>query len=279
MKREEATKIAETALTELTEALAEGKSETLLKYLDMVAKFHHYSFGNCMMIARQNPDATYVAGFRRWQQLGRQVKQGEKGIAILAPLVSRKKDDAKGDEGEKTVFGFRAVHVFDISQTDGEELPQLAGVGGDAGDNLARLEMLVAKHNIELEYAPLDGATDGLSTSGKIIVDDSLPLAERFAVLAHELAHELLHKGARRTETTKTVRETEAEAVAYVVCRAVELDTASRSTDYIQLYRGDSETLQESLDFIQRVSASIIADLQSSDVSEQSLDEPQQAVA
>jgi len=273
MKREQATKLADTALGELAKALENGQSETLVAYLNMVSKFHHYSFGNCMMIAKQRPDATYVAGFRKWLELGRHVKKGEKGIAILAPLVGRKQDDQSDGDGEKSVFGFRAVHVFDVSQTDGDELPELAKIAGDAGDNLVRLERLVAQHDIELEYASLDGGTDGLSTGGKVVVDEALSPTEQFAVLTHELAHELLHKGDRRTDTTKTVRETEAEAVAYVVCQAIGIDTSSRSTDYIQLYRGDAETLQESLDYIQRVSASILSKLESPAAANQQDDE------
>jgi hypothetical protein len=93
MKREEATTLAISVLTELAYALREGRSDTLMTYLDMLSRFHRYSFQNCMLIALQNPKATFVAGFRRWKELGRQVKKGMRGIGILAPLVYRKAGD------------------------------------------------------------------------------------------------------------------------------------------------------------------------------------------
>ena len=89
MNREEALQLTDTALEQLTQALAQGKSDTLKTYLTTLARFHNYSFGNVLMIAVQKPDATHVAGFQTWRKLGRFVKKGEKGIAILAPLVYR----------------------------------------------------------------------------------------------------------------------------------------------------------------------------------------------
>ena len=261
MKREQAIQLAEDALNDLHSALEQGCSESMIRYLDTMAKFHRYSYNNCLMIAFQKPDATMVAGFRRWQQLGRQVRKGQKGIAILAPLIGKKKND--DDEDEKSLYGFRVVHVFDVSQTEGDELPELATIAGDAGDQLTRLEQVTASYNIPLEYANIPGLADGYSTEGSIIVEQSLCPTERFAVLAHELAHELLHTGKRRKEASRTIKETEAEAVAYVVCRAAGLDCSTRSSDYILSHSGDVKTLQQSLDSIQKVAARIIADLES----------------
>lgn len=120
MKREEATKLAERGLAELNAALQKGASDTLTRYLDALARFHHYSFGNVMLIACQRPNATRVAGFHTWKSLGRWVKKGEQGIAILAPMVGRKRredsDSATADKNDGNVrqlFGFRVVHVFD----------------------------------------------------------------------------------------------------------------------------------------------------------------------
>ena len=89
MKREEAAKLAQQAITDLNTALQQGTSETLTRYLNVLARFHHYSFGNVMLIASQKPDATQVAGFHTWRKLGRWVKKGEHGITILAPMVGR----------------------------------------------------------------------------------------------------------------------------------------------------------------------------------------------
>ena len=270
MNRDEAKKRSEEALEELALVLEKSQSETLLRYLSMLSRFHRYSFGNCMLIAMQRPEATLVAGFRRWKKLGRYVRKGEQGIAILAPLVYRAKvSEENGDDVQEeklkrltSVCGFRVVYVFDVSQTDGDALPEFAAITGDPGEKLSRLEEIVRAKGIELSYAPIPGGAEGLSEGGKITVVPTLGPAETFSVLAHEAAHELLHRTARRKETTKTVRETEAEAVAYVVCRASGLDCSTRCSDYIQLYQGDRETLQESLDHIQRVSSAILTELE-----------------
>ena len=255
MKRDAAMKLAQEGLEELNAALQQGASETLLQYFDVLAQFHHYSFGNVMMIARQCPDATHVAGFHTWRKLGRWVKKGEQGIAILAPMVGRKRRDdshngpnAGSDDNERTVLGFRVVHVFDISQTEGEELPELAGIDGDPGDRLRRLESVVADLGIDLHYDNPGGGALGASRNGSIVVCPGMPPAETFAVLVHEVAHELLHqKSGRKRKVSRTVRETEAEAVAYVVCQAMGLETTTRSADYIHMYQGDTETLSQSL--------------------------------
>jgi antirestriction protein ArdC len=279
VNRDEAKKRSEEALKELALALEKGQSETLLRYLDMLSRFHKYSFGNCMLIAMQRPDATLVAGFRRWKKLGRYVRKGEQGIAILAPLVyraeasERSSDDVQEEKLERltSVCGFRVVYVFDVSQTEGDALPEFAAITGDPGEKLLRLEEIVRAKGIELSYAPISGGAQGLSEGGKITVVPTLSTAETFSVLAHELGHELLHRTARRNETTKTVRETEAEAVAYVVCRACGLECSTRCSDYIQLYQGNSETLQESLDHIQRVSSVILTELETPPQSSASL--------
>ena len=270
MKRDAAMKLAQEGLNDLSAALQQGGSETLQRYLDVLARFHHYSFGNVMMIVRQRPEATYVAGFHTWRKLGRWVKKGEQGVAIFAPMVGRKRrDDSQntaadgGDDNERSLLGFRVVHVFDVSQTEGEELPELAGIDGDPGDRLRRLESLVAELGIDLQYDSPGGGALGASRDGSIVVCPGMPPAETFAVLVHEVAHELLHqKSGRKRKVSRTVRETEAEAVAYVVCQAMGLETTTRSADYIHMYQGDTETLGESLDAVQKTAATLIERLQ-----------------
>ena len=263
MKEDRAKKLADDALAELQSQLEAGHSETLLKFIACVSRFHQYSWRNCLLIALQNPDATLVAGFRKWLEQGRYVRKGEKGIAILAPLRYRRTVEA--DDGsemtESGVRGFRIVHVFDVSQTDGEDLPELAGISGEPGELLTGLENLVRESGIELRVEVLPLGTQGLSEKGAIVIGEGLADAERFAVLSHELAHEWLHGTERRQETTKTIRETEAEAVAYTVCHAFGLECSTRSSDYIQLYQGNTEVLSESLSLIQRTAARIITAL------------------
>lgn len=263
MIREDALKRSEKAIEELAEALAQGRSETLVRYLETVSRFHNYSFGNCMLIAFQRPDATFVAGFHRWKELGRFVKKGEKGIMILAPMVKRRKEETSSDSDEESsVMGFRAVYVFDVSQTEGEELPEFSRVSGDPGDKLVKLESVVRSRGIELTYEEHLGGAEGVSKGGKIVLRDGLPPVEQFAVLAHELAHELLHRTERRKETTRKIRELEAEAVSFVVCKAAGIEALGHSVDYIQLYSGDKDLLMQSLEHIQRVASEIIESLE-----------------
>jgi len=266
MKAEQARKIADQALAHLTDALKKGKSEALTRYLAMLAHFHRYSAGNVMLIFWQRPDATHVAGFNTWKRLGRHVKLGEKGIVILAPMMLRPKTDDQTTESEpkpQPVVRFQGVHVFDVSQTEGNPLPEPATVSGDPGEHTARLKALVAERGITLDHAGIPAGADGASSGGRIGIREGLPPAQEFAVLVHELAHELLHHGKDRPQSPK-VRETEAEAVAFVVCSAIGLDTGAAASDYIQLYEGKTETLAASLDRIQHVAADILAAIECS---------------
>lgn len=262
MKAEQAKKLADEALGQLTAALEQGKSETLAAYLAAMGRFHDYSFGNIMLICSQKPDATHVAGFQTWKQFGRFVKQGEHGIVIIAPMLIKPKEDPqpqRADDEDRSILRFKAVYVFDVSQTDGEPLPEFARVGGNPNGHTDRLKALVTAKGIALEYAETLGGAHGVSHGGRIQLLADLPPAEEFEVLTHELAHELLHKrDAGGERPAKTVRETEAEAVAFVVCQAIGLDTNTAPVDYIQLYAGDKATLAASLDRIQQVASSII---------------------
>lgn len=264
MKAEEAKKIADTALTQLCEALTQGKSEALTRYIAMLARFHHYSFGNVMLILFQRPEATHVAGFNTWKQLGRFVKKGEKGIVIIAPMTIRKKDEEpkEGEQPSRPILRFRGVHVFDVSQTDGEPLPEPARVQGDPSGHTDLLKLLIAKRGITLDHDDVPPGAEGVSRGGRISIRPGMEPAAEFSVLVHELAHELLHRGEDRKTLSKTVRETEAEAVAFVVCTAIGLETGAAASDYIQLYQGDEKTLAASLDRIQHVAADIIAAIQ-----------------
>ena len=188
-----------------------------------------------------------VAGIRTWNSLGRFVKRGEKGILILAPMIGRNKTDSPGEspadakESTPQLHGFRAVYVFDVSQTEGKDLPSLTEVQGDVSGYRERLVKFVESQNVTLNYSERIAPTRGLSFGGKITLLSGMQPAEEFSTLVHEIAHEMLHRGERRTLTTKQVRETEAEAVAFVVCQSVGLQTGTASTDYIQLWHGDAK--------------------------------------
>ncbi len=116
MNTDQAKQLADTALTQLIEALEKGQSAALKEYLAIMSRFHKYTWGNFLLIARQRPTATHVAGFHAWLKLQRHVRKGEKGIVILAPMVGKAKstDSAELTEDQQTrLFGFRAAHVFD----------------------------------------------------------------------------------------------------------------------------------------------------------------------
>jgi len=265
MKCEEIKKLTDAAITNLILVLEQGKSQSLQNYLSAMARFHAYSWGNVLLIATQRPDATRVAGFHTWLKLNRHVRKGEKGIVIIAPMVIRKKEFEITEDGETRVFGFRSAYVFDVRQTDGEPLAEFVQVQGDPGQYTGRLKEFAACQGIAIEFSAEIGSASGVSLGGKIILKPDLPPAEEFAVLVHELAHERLHHGERRRETNKCVRETEAEAVAFVITQAIGLDTNTAAVDYIQLYGEDRAALVASLDFIQSAAAEILAFLSPGD--------------
>jgi hypothetical protein len=222
----------------LIEQLEAGHSEALTAYLRAMALFRDYSLGNLMAIARQHPSATRVAGMYAWNQLGRFVNKGEKGIAILAPVIGKRNkrtqdnDSEEADPNKAALLGFRKVYVWAEDQTHGQPLPELEQVTGEAGDYLNRMRGFVHAQGITLEYdesiAPALGTAAG--TTIRILPGQST--AEELTTLIHEAAHLALKHGDRRTTTTKTVRETEAEAVAFVVAQGIGIN-AAQSASYV----------------------------------------------
>ena len=255
------------AVDYLIQQLEAGKSETLTAYLNAMARFHSYSFGNILQIARQRPTATRVAGIRTWNEMGRFVKKGEKGIQILAPMTGyRRRKHGDGDSEQEpeskpqtVLIGFRAVYVFDVAQTEGADLPEFEhSISGEVGENRDRLIDFLAQQNIALEFNEKIAPALGVSYGGKNARLPGQSKAEEFVSLVHETAHELLHKAERRTMTTQTVRETEAEAVAFIVGQAAGLEMGNASSDYIQMYAGNATLLAESLEVIQRTASTIL---------------------
>jgi antirestriction protein ArdC len=267
-QRQTAKDIIAANVKSLIEQLEAGHSDALTAYLDAMSRFHNYSFGNILEIARQRPTATRVAGLYAWNQLGRKVKKGEKGIRILAPIVGikRKKDEEANKDitkqNTRVLVGFRNAYVFDVEQTEGAELPTMREMSGSVGDNRDRLVSFIEAQGIELAFTDKIAPALGMSYGGKIAILPGQSEAEEFSTLVHELAHEMLHKAERRTTTTKVVRETEAEAIAFVIGKAVGLETGTASADYINLYHGNASLLIESLEVIQQTSGVILAALQ-----------------
>lgn len=241
-------------------------SETFKAYLDVQARFHRYSWHNSPLILSQRPDATRVAGYRTWQSLGRQVRKGEHGITIFAPCpFKREVERDNGETDEREGIYFRAVHVFDVGQTDGKDLPDIDVPTVDvAADRLlADLQHVANKRGIAVSFQSIESGAFGVSKGGSIEVDHRHATGQQAKTLAHELAHEALHKTDRPAGLTRNVAELEAESVAYVVCRHFHLETEVRSSRYIALWDGDSQALRASLERISKTARNLIDDVES----------------
>lgn len=264
-------------IKELIEAMRQGKSEQLIAYLDFASRFHRYSVSNQILIWTQRPTATWVAGLRRWNELGRRVKPGERGIMIFAPIhyrkdkVTRQHDEDGGGEPEETteelvVKTFRPVFVFDVSQTEGRPIPKLQHAKGDTEQILPALRSFIESRQIELVETCNDSkhllppGAEGISAGGRIVVDGSLPQAEMFRVVSHELAHEILHHDSQERPDRRS-RETEADAAAFITCKHFGLECDA--SDYLLLYDSSTEVLMSRLESIRRASSAIIEGIES----------------
>jgi antirestriction protein ArdC len=186
MNSESIKKVTNQAIEQLVEALNAGHSEALTGYLAAMAKFRAYSFLNVLLILKQCPNAGRVAGYRTWQSFGRQVRQGEKGIMILAPIFRKRTetaDESNTTDEARKVAGFRAVYVWDEQQTTGRELPQIGSVTGDPSFYLERLEEFVRASGLRLVYSADIAPARGMAEKEKItLLPDQTP-AETFATL------------------------------------------------------------------------------------------------
>ncbi len=228
----------------LTQLQALLDSQDWRAFLELAARFHRYSANNVLLILAQAPHATRVAGYRRWQALGRQVRKGERGIAILAPCVSRARplddDEAAEHPGLVRILrGFRVAHVWDISQTDGEPLPDVRPtlLAGEAPAGLwEALAGQVAEAGYQLERGDCCGANGRTNfLTRTVTVRDDVDDAQAVRTLAHELAHVWLHDpedGAHH----RGIAEIEAESVAYVVSHAAGLVADDYSLPYVAVW-------------------------------------------
>jgi hypothetical protein len=233
-----------------------------VNWLNTQARFRDYSFSNTMLILIQKPDATRVAGYRTWQALGRQVNAGERGLTILAPMI-RKVEDEETGTSEKRLVGFRGVKVFDISQTSGDDLPDIApALSGDAPEQMIE-QLTTHAESLGAEVEMADPSTDSLLRSGangyarrgdgstryKIVVSSALDPAQRAKTLAHEIGHVQLghldpdenQSGAPSSTANHTLRadrELEAESFAFLVSNRWGLDTSGYSFGYVAHWSG-----------------------------------------
>lgn len=238
-------------------------SETFRAYLDVQARFHHYSPGNVALILAQRPDATQVAGYSAWLRMHRFVKRGEKAIKIAVPFY-KKVTNEDGTEG-RFLTGFGGGNVFDVSQTDGEPLPEIAVpelAGRDGTGLLLQLYELAVAEGLDVRNAPVEQLRSETMMGyydrdrRAIVVREAAPQQ-----MAKTLAHELGHHFAEHSRSDAEA-ETTAESIAYVVCGHFGLDTGERSFPYIATWAKDKKVLQQALGTIQKVSAVMIDRLQ-----------------
>lgn len=239
------------------------------EYLDVMSRFHHYSARNCVLIMMQCPEATHVASYKKWQKdFNRQVRKGEKAIRILAPIQLKKTlrgEDEHGNEVEKEVswLGFKAVPVFDISQTDGDDLPEIAtDLTGDVDgfnrlcDSIAKVATVPVEWDVDITDPMCHGYFD--RGENRICIRGGMSQNQTVKTLVHEVAHSILHKdGGEQEQADRHVREVQAEGVAYVVCRCLGIDSSDYSFGYLAGWGGTKETLA-SLDVIRRTANEIL---------------------
>jgi hypothetical protein len=226
MKKTDAFELLEQGIKNL------ANQDNWLNHLKTQAVFHAYSFNNCCLIINQCPEASSVAGFNAWKKLNRTVKKGEKGIRILAPMVRKEAEDP-----ETTRISFRSVAVFDVSQTEGEPLPEIATrlEGDDRGVLNALKEFATSKgfRVVEEEMGETNGSCSHRSPI-TITLNPNRSLLQQAKTLAHELGHALLHCGENYTgHDAKSAMELEAESVAFVVLHHFGLDSGDYSFGYI----------------------------------------------
>ncbi len=283
-------------LAELTDKLQAGiqnlySSGRYAEYLAAMSKFHHYSFGNAMLILLQCPHASRVAGYTTWRkEFGRNVKRHEKGISILAPCPSRKyvsqevKDPKTGktqynqDGTPKmetkiiTVTRFKIATVFDVSQTEGKELPTLGVVRltGEVENYQKFYDALVSISPVLVKVEPVPGEANGYFSHAEqqIVLRPGLSQIQSLKTLVHEIAHAKLHTPIQGEQPKgRREKEVEAESIAYVVCQHFGIDTSEYSFGYVAGWSKGKELveLKESLDLIHSTAGEIITALNGPD--------------
>ena len=272
-------------LTAAVESIVSG--EDWQRMLTVASKFHRYSFNNQLMLFIQKPDATLVAGFNKWKSLNRSVRKGEKGLAIFAPCKYRIKPDAQATANAESPIasasassdtsdnsksmqlrGFKVVHVFDISQTDGEPIEDLEALrpkvlDGDAPKGI--WEVLVAQATdagfevIRHQKGNENGYCDFLKK--QIAVRPDVAPAQAVKTLVHELGHALLHGDDHHGDRDR--QEVEVESVAYIVCDALRLDTSGYSFTYVARWSdGNTSLLRETAERVIKCSKDILKSLE-----------------
>lgn len=274
------------------------ESDKYRKYLATMSRFHRYSVNNTMLIYMQRPDATHVAGFNKWRdQFGRNVLKGEKGIRIIAPTPYKKKIeeiktdpetnapvlDADGkaiiEEKEIRIPMFKVVSVFDVSQTAGKPLPQLAAdLSGNVQQYEVFMEALRRASPVPMEIKPVARDTDGFFSikAQSITIRAGMSEVQTVCAAVHEIAHAKLHDYEHMTELaddgetilvpgekSRNTEEVEAESISYAVCQYYGIETGENSFGYIATWSKGKELkeLRASLETINKTASELITDI------------------
>ena len=281
---------------ELTDKLEQGlqdlfNSDSYRNYLSTMSKFHNYSFNNTLLIAMQKPDATLVAGYKAWQKnFERHVNKGEKAIRILAPapykikeerdkidpvtqeLLLDKDGNPQKEEVEITIPAFRAVSVFDVAQTDGKPIPELAAkeLLSDVEGYQDMIRAVEAISPVPIELEEIAGDSKGYydREAKRIAVQENMSESQTLKTMIHEVAHSKLHsKEVEQDEQMRkdrNTKEVEAESVAYTVCQHFGIDTSDYSFGYIAGWSSgrDTKELRSSMDTIRRTASELITGIE-----------------
>ena len=282
-------------LKEITDRLEQGitelfDSERYKEYLRVMSKFHNYSFNNTLLIAMQKPDASLIAGFNSWKnQFQRNVKKGEKGIKIIAPSPFKIKQETEKidpqtqkpvigrdgkpvtEEKEITIPAYKVVSVFDVSQTEGKELPNIAvdALTGDVEQYSDFFAALEKTSPVPIGFEKIEGGAHGYYhlEDKRIALDEGMSELQTLKTAIHEIAHAKLHdidlnapKDEQQPRVDRRTREVEAESVAYTVCQHYGLDTSDYSFGYVAGWSSGRELaeLKSSLETIRSAAADII---------------------
>ena len=290
-------------LQQITAGIEQGikelfESEKYMRYLSVMSRFHRYSVNNTMLIYMQKPDATLVAGYNKWKnQFERHVKRGEHGITIIAPTPFKKKIeeqkldpdtkapmlDAEGkvimEEREVEIPMFRPVKVFDVSQTDGKPLPELASsLSGNVQNYEAFMEALRRSAPVPLSVEPMAANMDGYFSPDRqrIAIREGMSEVQTVSAAVHEIAHSKLHNYAKAQEEAaragdkeppkkkdRNTEEVEAESISYAVCQYYGIQTGENSFGYIATWSQGKELpeLRASLETINKAAGELIADI------------------
>ena len=282
-------------LKEITASIEDGikelfRSETYAQYLQTMSRFHHYSVNNQVLIHMQKPDATLVAGFNKWKnQFGRNVIKGEHGIKIIAPTPFKKKieqekldpdtqlpmldADGKIITEEKTIQipMYKPVTVFDVSQTEGKPLPQLAhDLSGNVANYDVFMEALRRSSPVPISIEVMGGGMDGYFDleHQDIAIRKGMSEVQTVSAVIHEMAHALLHNRTKDTEEktpelSRSTEEVQAESISYAVCAYYGIATGDNSFGYIASWSKDKTLpeLRESLEVISKTADGLISDI------------------